>query len=108
MLKTKTKKQPILKYVLWSNDITGDLEEVYLLTSVSGGLTHAIAYVPPYIDQRGSQGSIINIQLGGSINKKTDFWISSDAPSFDLLKPNTIDSVLKNLKLVKKSFGKLV
>jgi hypothetical protein len=108
MLKTKTKKKRVLSYVLWSNDVTGDLEEVYLLTSIAGGINEAIAYVPPYIDNKGSQGSIIGIQLGGSINKKTDFWITSDHIGIDLYKPNTIDTILNNLKLIKKTFGKYV
>ena len=108
MLRTKSKKKSVLQHVLWSNPVTGDLEEAYLLTSVTGGINQAIAYVPPYTDQRGSQGSIVFIELGGSINKKTDFWISSDFGSLDLLKPNTLDTVLENLKLVKKTFGKFV
>lgn len=108
MLKTKTKKKPVLYNVLWSNDVTGDLEEVYLLTSVAGGINHAIAYVPPYIDQRGSEGSIIFIEVGGRINKKTDFWITSDHVSMDLIKPNTLEGIVNNLKLIRKTFGKYI
>jgi len=108
MLKTKARKKPVLYNVLWSNDVTGDLEEVYLLTSVAGGITQAVAYVPPYIDQKNSQGSIIFIEVGGRINKKTDFWITSNHTGIDLYKPNTLDSILENLKLVKKTFGKYI
>ncbi len=108
MIKTKSKKKPILYSVLWSNDVTGDLEEVYLLTSVAGGISRAMAYVPPYIEQGGSQGSIIFVEIGGRINKKTDFWITSDFGYIDLIKPNTLESIMNNLKMVKKTFGKFI